>query len=148
MPALYQLKQFSVVRVFSLPQGVFTIGRGSENHVVLSDAQVSRSHCRLTSYGRQTCVEDLRSRNGTWLCGIRLYGAHPLTNGARLQIGRTTFDFRADAESDTTDAPPIVPPVNRRDVAVAHPCHQAFHFKIRWRFSWRGIVFGWRIRRD
>ncbi len=58
-------------------------------------------------------IEDLNSRNGTYLNGVRVNGIAPLTHGDRLQI--TDFLFRF-----LPAATPAVPPGDQT-VAGAHP---------------------------
>jgi ABC transport system ATP-binding/permease protein len=67
-----------------------TIGRDTDNDVVLTDLLVSRHHARLepTPYGYQ--VVDLRSSNRTFVNGVPVATA-PLQEGDLLTIGRTRF---------------------------------------------------------
>lgn len=48
---------------------VTTIGRGPTNTIVLEDARISSEHTRITYRDRQWWVEDLGSRNKTFLNG-------------------------------------------------------------------------------
>src|SRR5690348_5885377 len=48
---------------------VTTIGRGPTNTIVLEDSRISSEHTRLTYHDRQWWVEDLGSRNKTFLNG-------------------------------------------------------------------------------
>jgi serine/threonine protein kinase len=51
----------------------FVAGRDSDlSQVVLQDSQCSRAHCKFTEMAGGLLVEDLDSRNGTWLNGIRI----------------------------------------------------------------------------
>jgi two-component system, NtrC family, response regulator AtoC len=53
-------------RVFRLPEsGVVTLGRGADSDLRMEDDSVSRRHARL--YLPSLEIEDLGSRNGTWL---------------------------------------------------------------------------------
>ena len=49
----------------SAPQQVITVGRASDNIVVLNEANVSSQHARLTVTGEDILLEDLGSTNGT-----------------------------------------------------------------------------------
>ncbi|NPD26875.1 sigma 54-interacting transcriptional regulator [Corallococcus exiguus] len=82
-----------------------TLGRGAPlfPHTALDDPRLSRGHARLTREGRSWCVEDLGSRNGTFLNGRRLQARSPLTWGDVLRLGDTLFVF-AEAVSDAADA--------------------------------------------
>jgi ABC transport system ATP-binding/permease protein len=67
-----------------------TIGRDTDNDIVLTDLLVSRHHARLepTAYGYQ--VVDLRSSNRTFINGVPVATA-PLQEGDLLTVGRTRF---------------------------------------------------------
>jgi len=68
-----------------------TIGRVPPADLIISDSEISRSHCRLTLVGDEILVADLGSTNGTLVDGSRISGATPLPVGGILQIGRQTF---------------------------------------------------------
>ncbi len=46
---------------------MFTVGRGGECDLILPERQVSRVHIRIHFDGEQYFLEDLDSKNGTWL---------------------------------------------------------------------------------
>jgi len=67
-----------------------TIGRSRENTVVLDDPSVSRRHARIAPAANgsvRLVIEDVGSRNGTWLGGRRVTLPQPLVDGARLRVG-------------------------------------------------------------
>ena len=66
-----------------------TVGRAEPADVCVADPGVSRLHVRFTreSYGLR--VIDLRSRNGTWVRGMRITEAL-LTTGDSVVIGNTS----------------------------------------------------------
>ena len=49
--------------------GTLIIGRNSGCDVVIPDRQVSRQHARITKNGAVVMLEDLGSKNGTYLNG-------------------------------------------------------------------------------
>ena len=53
--------------------------------------KVSRRHCAFWLRDGRACVEDLGSRNGTWLNGKPLTGARPLAEGDRLDLAGIPF---------------------------------------------------------
>jgi hypothetical protein len=70
-----------------------TIGRGSDNCVVLADAQVSRLHARVWLENNRFYVSDM-SVNGTWVNGARVGGEHrELHDRDEVQIGNTIMLF-------------------------------------------------------
>jgi diguanylate cyclase (GGDEF)-like protein len=77
----------SVGRAYSLPAGETLLGRGRDAHIFIDDAGASRLHARivLTEDGGYV-VEDLKSRNGTFVGGRRIDRAE-LNSGDRIAIG-------------------------------------------------------------
>lgn len=74
--------------------GVLTIGRGLENQIVVDDLLASRQHVRLTPrQGGGYDVEDLGSRNGTYVNGQRVDRAF-LSEGGLLAVGHSRFTVR------------------------------------------------------
>lgn len=51
------------------PRAIVTIGRGTENGIVLDDLLASRAHARAVLHGDGFDVQDLGSRNGTFVNG-------------------------------------------------------------------------------
>lgn len=65
-------------RYVSVELPVVTLGRSVDNDIVLQDPQVSRLHARVLRDARGTyTIEDLDSRNGTYLDGVRLFPNRP-----------------------------------------------------------------------
>jgi DNA-binding NtrC family response regulator len=79
----------AAVKLVDLPtQGEYLFGRSEEAQVVIDDARVSFRHAKLAIQPRVLHVEDLGSRNGTYLNGQLLReGAVPLRVGDTLEIG-------------------------------------------------------------
>ncbi|MCA1666131.1 MAG: FHA domain-containing protein [Thermomicrobia bacterium] len=69
-----------------------TIGRASENDLVLDHPQVSRRHAQVRWNGSQYVINDLNSTNGVYVNGERMREA-VLPEGARVQIGPFRFLF-------------------------------------------------------
>jgi hypothetical protein len=65
------------------------IGRAKNAGVSLPDPEVSREHARLSSYDGVVYVEDLRSRNGTFLNGRRVTEAIEVREGDEIDVGTT-----------------------------------------------------------
>ena len=75
--------------IISKPQLI--IGRGVKSDIQLKDAEVSREHCLIESYGDALIVKDLRSANGTVLNGF-LVRRDLLKVKDRIHIGNTTLE--------------------------------------------------------
>ena len=67
------------------------IGRGLDCEVVIKDAKASRRHCRLTRGDKAFILEDLDSKNGTYVDGERLKGPVTLKPNQTFKIGDTVF---------------------------------------------------------
>ncbi len=65
-----------------------TIGRQSDNNIVLQDRVASRRHCVLEANNNGFTLIDLKSHNGTWLGENRIIEA-PLAVGDTFRIGGT-----------------------------------------------------------
>jgi phosphoserine phosphatase RsbU/P len=79
-----------------------TIGRGSQNDVVISALSLSRAHARIstiTANGHGFQIEDLGSRNGTFVNRKPVRVAVPLHDGDEIRLGDVCLHFRADAQS-------------------------------------------------
>lgn len=70
-----------------------TIGRLEGNQIVLPDDQVSRRHAVIRCQGDTYLIEDLGSRNGTYVNGVRIGTAQPLHDGDLITIGATQMAF-------------------------------------------------------
>lgn len=85
-------------RKFPLEKPVTSIGRSSMNDLPISDKMLSRQHARIVrddNGGLQ--VEDLGSRNGTFLNGERLAAPQPLKAGDRITLGGVTLKLESES---------------------------------------------------
>lgn len=73
-----------------LPDDGALIGRGQAAQIRLLEDGVSRAHARVRAVEKRLTVEDLGSRNGTFVNGKRVDRPHALADGDKLQIGRST----------------------------------------------------------
>lgn len=70
-----------------------SIGRDRENIIVLDDGFISRRHCRIQKKEDAGFIlQDMNSRNGTFLNGTRVIKAI-LKNNDRIQVGTKEFTF-------------------------------------------------------
>jgi len=75
-----------------LRAGTITLGRGSENDVVLSSPNISRRHARIVCKDGLCSVDDLGSSNGTFVDGERVSRA-TLRPGCRLRLGDVVLAY-------------------------------------------------------
>lgn len=80
--------------------GEVTVGRAADCSISLPhDAAVSRQHARFTWIQGLPMVEDLGSRNGTFLNGARITQARPVSSGDEVRIGGEVFRVEAVLDS-------------------------------------------------
>jgi hypothetical protein len=72
-----------------------TIGRGSDNMVVVADPIVSSRHAAITSRGDRWFVEDLGSTNGTQVNDQWVSAPVPVAVGDEIQVGPARFRLAA-----------------------------------------------------
>jgi DNA-binding winged helix-turn-helix (wHTH) protein len=77
-----------------LPDGEHLLGRDADVAVWLESPTISRHHARIRVAGAAATIEDLGSKNGTFLRGQRLAGPSPLTDGDDLTLGSIPVKIR------------------------------------------------------
>lgn len=82
---------------YQLTRPVTTIGRGSDNDIVLQDNLASRRHARILHHDGAFYVDDLGSANGVSVNGQRVDGTQRLGPGDELTVGGVRFRFLSDA---------------------------------------------------
>lgn len=91
-----------------LSEGENVIGRTSEAAVRISSSRVSRRHARIVVTGGRAVLEDLGSKNGTFLRGHRIQRPVELSDGDEICFGRdfVVFRFCYPEGTTVTDRPP------------------------------------------
>jgi len=75
--------------------GEITVGRGGGCAPVLADDHyASTVHARVFRRGNDLYVDDLESRNGTFVNGTRITSTTKLKRGDRVQFGQTVCDVQ------------------------------------------------------
>lgn len=87
-------------RIFSLEQGEVSIGREPSNHISLLDPLVSRRHCVLRRDGADVRLEDLDSRNSTFVNGVPVK-ERVLAHGDQVRVGNSIFVFHGPHDEAT-----------------------------------------------
>jgi len=88
--------------VLPLMEGENLIGRAEEVAVRIDVDGVSRRHARIVADGGRFTLEDLGSKNGTYLRERRLEGPAALEDGDSFRLGRTTLVFSVPRRVKTT----------------------------------------------
>ena len=73
-----------------------TLGRASDNHIVLLDTYVSSYHARLDRRGGEWWLTDLDSRNGTLLNGVPITKSVPLADGDVIGVGEVELKLEIE----------------------------------------------------
>ena len=75
-------------------QDFLSVGRGESNQLILKDSFTSRHHARIERNPETGffILKDMKSRNGVFLNGNRIYQA-VLSHNDQVKIGETTFSF-------------------------------------------------------
>jgi serine phosphatase RsbU (regulator of sigma subunit)/pSer/pThr/pTyr-binding forkhead associated (FHA) protein len=90
-----------------LSERALVVGRDGQCDLVVDDATVSRVHARIRVDGPDVLVEDLNSRNGTFLNGRRVREPARLHDGDRIGLASgTVLVFHAPAAPPREDVPP------------------------------------------
>jgi pSer/pThr/pTyr-binding forkhead associated (FHA) protein len=113
----------------ALREGENLLGRDRNAAVWFDSIEVSRRHARISVADGRAALEDLDSRNGTFVRGERVTSRINLVNGDRIELGSLVVTFRvvqADASTEsripvprsvqdpTTDRPGLGRPRDRR----------------------------------
>jgi DNA-binding winged helix-turn-helix (wHTH) protein len=89
---------------FALEEGENLIGRDSDCAVSIPSSTVSRHHARIVLSGGQAVLEDLKSKNGTFVGDDRITRPTPLQDGHRIRLGSIRLTFRVFGATSSTDS--------------------------------------------
>lgn len=89
---------------------VITIGRSSENNIVVDDFKVSRVHSQLVFNDGICSIVDLNSTNGTYVNEKKINGEVRLQPNDVVRIGNTTLPWQEYVNTHTTSTPPKTAP--------------------------------------
>ncbi len=106
-----------------LPATRATIGSSDAADIVVTDSSVSRVHALFEWLGGSWFVQDLGSRNGTFVNGERVQVRRVLRGSDEIRLGRARLVLRGigsptGAVTSVTDDAPVITP-RERDVLIA-----------------------------
>ena len=81
------------IKKFPLNKSVITIGRVSDNDIVLDDPDISKKHCRIEVLDNRLKISDLNSLNGIFIGQTRVNEATIKLNES-FGIGKTDFYYK------------------------------------------------------
>ncbi len=90
-------------RRFPLGEGTVLIGRAPEAAIQVDSGGVSRLHARIVVCGREASIEDLGSKNGTFVEGQPVSAPRILKDGDEVRVGPVALTFRVAAGTDATE---------------------------------------------
>jgi len=88
-----------------LAPGENLVGRGPGIRVRIEDGGVSRRHARIMNDDEQTTVEDLGSKNGTFVSGERVSTRVRLRSGDRVSFGPVVMTYLEGPDFPTQTVP-------------------------------------------
>ena len=105
-------------RFFTSKDKVALIGRGSESSIRIDESSVSRTHLRVLRENDRYYIEDLRSKNGTWINGNAIDAGKrvEVRQGAPVALGNVLISFGKKCPLDRLPnqySINIVPPRNK-----------------------------------
>jgi DNA-binding winged helix-turn-helix (wHTH) protein len=81
-------------RQWRLAEGTNIVGRDPDCEVSVDSPGVSRRHARIVVSEGTATIEDLESKNGTYLNGARVKAAATIDEGAEVRVGSVTMVYR------------------------------------------------------
>jgi Nif-specific regulatory protein len=88
------------VNLGATPGDTCTLGRARGSEVTLTDRQVSRAHLRIVAGVTGHTAQDLDSRHGTFVNGVRA-ATHALRDGDQLQLGNVVVAYHDGVPGST-----------------------------------------------
>ena len=93
----YYLACFPARPIRLLAERKYFIGRGEGNNIVISDPEVSRKHAVIYYHDGGFIIEDLDSRNGTFL-NRRKITKERIEDGDKIKVGNRVFTVMVEKE--------------------------------------------------
>ena len=90
-------------RQVPLAEGNNIVGRGVDAAVWIDASGVSRHHAKIVVRQGEATLEDLGSKNGTYIAGHRVTTPHRLANGDQIRLGSVVITFRVPEPPGSTE---------------------------------------------
>ncbi|MEN3338962.1 MAG: hypothetical protein V7647_2638 [Acidobacteriota bacterium] len=87
----------------ALLPGENVLGREGDGIILMKSSTVSRRHARIVIDANGAVIEDLKSKNGTFVNDRRVSGPTPVGEGDHVRIGSLLFTFRRSQGSQSTE---------------------------------------------
>jgi DNA-binding winged helix-turn-helix (wHTH) protein len=108
-PARQALRYWIVweTRQIPLADGDNIVGRAQDASVWIDAPGVSRHHARIRLSEGEAMLEDLGSKNGTYVGGARIDSPSALADGDQIRIGSVVVTFRIPPPAELTETAQI-----------------------------------------
>ena len=102
-PVLYIVvkPENGAVKTYHFQQDEIKIGRSPNSSITLSDEALSVNHARITFHHTQWWLEDLGSRNGTYLSNNPVSVPTVVIDGDEFKCGNTHFILQIDSTKES-----------------------------------------------
>lgn len=90
-------------RQIALTEGENILGRGADAAIWIDAPGVSRHHAKIHLEGSSARVEDLGSKNGTYVRGHRITAPSALVDGDQIRLGSVVVTFRIPPPAGSTE---------------------------------------------
>lgn len=87
----------------ALADGEYVLGRDPDLELFLDAADISRRHARITISGEDATIEDLESKNGTFIADERVDAVTRLVDGDSIRVGSVQLTFTAVRSRGSTE---------------------------------------------
>ena len=87
---------------WALSEGTNLVGRDPDCAIRIDSPTVSRRHARIIVAGSDVRVEDLNSKNGTYVDGQSAVQPVAVSDGGEIRVGSVTMTFRPAEKLDST----------------------------------------------
>ncbi len=98
-PAPHRHLLFWGTQEMTLAEGANFLGREASADVWVGHPSISREHACIHVAGERADIEDLGSKNGTWVGGRRVEGRNVLSDGDEIRVGEVRLLYRGPASA-------------------------------------------------
>ena len=97
MTVVASLIQMNTNRSFAIYNNTeVVIGKGSQANIIVSNPIISRAHAKISCRNGVCTIQDLGSKNGTFVGDEKILGSNTVTlaNGMYITLGNEIFQFK------------------------------------------------------